>query len=103
MDDPKLAFAGERPNEIVVNFGLFSGRDATPAEVERFGHTLLERLDAVEIVCEQRYELDREHEASVYVVRVVLPLEQAELRDPLLAAAEAWAQECIAERRYISL
>ncbi len=104
MSDSTLVFASaDGRNEIVVNFGLFSGRDATAAEVDRLGHTLLERVEAVEIVCEQRYELDREHEASVYVIRVVLPSEQAGLRDSLLPATEAWAQECIAERRYISL
>ena len=105
MSDPELVVVHEQDAglELVVNFGVFAGRDATRAEIERLARALLVEVDPVEIVCEQRYELDREHEASVYVVRVLVPPEQAALRDSLLPATEAWARECIAERRFISL
>ena len=100
MTDSTLVFAGTNGrNEIVVNFGLFSGRDATPAEVERLAETLLADVENVEIVCEQRYRFDREAEAAVYQVRVRVPPAS---REEFLDTVEAWARECIAERRVLS-
>ncbi|MGH3045700.1 MAG: hypothetical protein ACRDNC_01675, partial [Gaiellaceae bacterium] len=77
MSQPTLVFVadaeGDADLELVVNFGIFAGREATPAEVERLAHALLEELESVEIICEQRYEFDREVEATVYRIRVELP------------------------------
>lgn len=58
MSQPELVFLSPGSDgmaELVVNFGVYSGRQATPAEVERLARRLLEDVDAVEIVCEQRY------------------------------------------------
>ena len=104
MTDPTLVFIEEReegPN-IVVNFGVFSGRDATDAEVERLGHVLLDEIDAVEVLREQRHEFDREAEATVYQVRVTLP-PTAEARIGHFASlVEGWAADCIGERRLLT-
>jgi lipase chaperone LimK len=100
MSQPELVFVSTGPDgmaELVVNFGVYSGRQATPAEVERLARQLLENVTAVEIVCEQRYEFTPDAEATVYRVRVTAPgagHRVAELRDTVAA----WAEDCIDER-----
>ena len=100
MSQPELVFLAPGPDgiaELVVNFGVYSSRQATPAEVERLARRLLEDVAAVEIVCEQRYEFTPEAEATVYRVRVTVPgagHRVAELRDTVAA----WAEDCIEER-----
>jgi hypothetical protein len=103
MSQPTLVFVdepeGDGELELVVNFGIFSGREATPAEVERLAHELLEELESVEIICEQRYEFDREVEARVYRIRVEPPAGTAGRVGELRGIVDAWAQDCIGERR----
>lgn len=105
MSQPTLVFVGaaeeEADVELIVNFGVFSGRQATPAEVERLAQTLLEELESVEIICEQRYEFDREVEATVYRVRVEVPPGDARRTPELREMIQDWAHECIGERRVI--
>jgi hypothetical protein len=100
MSQPELVFVSAGPDgmaELIVNFGVYSGRQATPAEVERLARELLQDVGAVEIVGEQRYEFSAEAEATVYRVRVTVPgagHRTEELRD----AVAAWAEDCIEER-----
>lgn len=99
MREPALVFTRERDDrpELVVNFGVFSGREATEAEVYRLAQALLDEVDSAEVVCEQRYEFTEDAEATIYRVRVLAPnaVERAgELRD----AVAAWAEDCIQER-----
>jgi hypothetical protein len=103
MSQPTLVFVDEAEGdgelELVVNFGIFSGREATPAEIERLAHELLEELESVEIICEQRYEFDREVEARIYRIRVEPPAGNAGRVGELREIVDAWAQDCIGERR----
>jgi hypothetical protein len=103
MSQPTLVFVDEAEGdgelELVVNFGIFSGREATPAEIERLAHELLEELESVEIICEQRYEFDREVEARIYRIRVEPPPGNAGRVGELRSVVDAWAQDCIGERR----
>jgi hypothetical protein len=103
MSQPALVFVddaeGDADLELVVNFGIFAGREATPAEVERLAGALLEELESVEIICEQRYEFDREVEATVYRVRVEPPPGSAGRLADLREIVETWARDCIGERR----
>jgi hypothetical protein len=103
MSDPTLVFQGERDGrpELVVNFGVFSGREATEAEVYRLAQSLLEEIGSVEIISEHRYEFDSEVEATVHQVRVHLPGSAAGRQGELLPLVEEWAQDCIGERRVI--
>ena len=104
MSDPRLVFQEERDGrpELVVNFGVFSGREATEAEIYRLAQTLLEELDSVEIVAEQRFEFASDVEATVHQVYVELP-QSAEGREQELATlVEAWAEDSIGERRRIT-
>lgn len=104
-----LAFVTPRQEppglDITVNFGMFSGRSATPAEIDHLGEALLPYVGEVTIVAEERHEIGQAVEASVFQVRVEVSTEQVpggELGDALerrlLDAAERWAEACIAER-----
>lgn len=105
MTRPTLVFVGDTQEdadlELVVNFGVFSGRQATPAELERLAQELLEELESVEIISEQRYEFARDIEATVSRVRVEVPPGNAHLTPALREIVEDWARDCIGERRVI--
>jgi hypothetical protein len=108
--EPELAFVTRTHDvpglEIRVNFGVFAGRDATPAELDELAHALVPELEDVSVVSEQRHEVGEEVEASLHQVRVEvaddrLPAdaeEREELCDRLLGAVTVWAEACIADR-----
>jgi len=110
IPEPAITFAvaaHEGPGlEVRVNFGMFAGRQATPAEIDRLGERLLGELESVTVISEERHEFGRGVEASVHQVRIELDAddvpppgpEHEALRDRVLAHAELWAAECIAER-----
>jgi hypothetical protein len=92
--------------EVRVNFGMFAGREATPAEIDDLATQLLEKVGSVSIVSEERHEIDQHSEAAVHQVRIevdadYLPEEvgkREELAGRLVETAERWAGACIAER-----
>lgn len=107
--EPRIAFASrtEPPGlEVRVNFGLFAGREATPAELDQLAQALLPEIGEVSVVAEQRRELSEESEAAVHQVRIEvaddrLPHERAArdaLGERIVAAASDWAEACIADR-----
>jgi hypothetical protein len=103
MSYPTLVFTAEREGrpELVVNFGVFSGREATEAEIYRLAQRLLEGLDSVEIISERRYEVDPEVEATLHQVRVVLPPNADGREGELTPVVADWAYETIGERSYL--
>lgn len=92
--------------EVRVNFGMFAGREATPAEIDDLAAQLLEKIGSVSIVSEERHEIDSHSEASIHQVRIEvdsssLPGDRGsreELAGRLIETAERWANACIAER-----
>lgn len=108
--EPPIAFAThvhEPPAlEIRVNFGVFAGRGATPAEIDELAKELLPEVGEVSIISEERHEIGEEAEASLHQVRIEigkdrLPAsgrELEELSERLVEAAERWARACIADR-----
>jgi hypothetical protein len=108
--EPALAFRNEEfeaPGvEIRVNFGVFAGRDATPAEIDELAEALLLEVRDVSIVSEQRHEIGDGTEASLHQVRIEvadedLPASEVDrdaVADRLVEAAERWAEACIADR-----
>ena len=92
--------------EIRVNFGIFAGREATPAEIDDLGRLLLPDVAEVSIVSEQRHEISEDVEVALHQVRIEiaeddLPAEGADvdaLADRLVGKAERWAEACFAER-----
>jgi hypothetical protein len=101
MSRPELVFLSPTADgvaELVVNFGVYAGREATPAEVERLARTYLADVDPLEVVCEQRYEFAGGAEATVYRIRVSAP-RAGDRAEELREAVAAWAADCIDERR----
>jgi hypothetical protein len=91
---------------IRVNFGVFAGREATPAEIDELAAQLLPAVHDVSIVSEQRHEISEDVEAALHQVLIEVADEQLppdeherdELADRLVHAAERWAEACIADR-----
>jgi hypothetical protein len=91
---------------IRVNFGVFAGREATPAEIDELAAELLPAVHDVSIVSERRHEIGEDVEAALHQVRIEvdedhLPGDEGErdqIAERLVAAAERWAEACIAER-----
>jgi hypothetical protein len=92
--------------EVRVNFGMFAGREATPAEIDALAQQVLEKVGSVSIVSEERHEINTHSEASVHQVRIEVPADSVppevgrrlELAGRLIETAERWAAECIADR-----
>ena len=108
--EPEIAFAttsSPPPLEIRVNFGVFAGRAATPAEIDDLARALLPEVGGVSIVAEERHEISEGVEASLHQVRVEVgeehlpssPAELTELADTLVSEATRWARACVADRR----
>ena len=111
MDNPKLAFAISRLEpqpalEVRVNFGIFAGRQATPAEIDELGAYMLDEVAPITIIAEERHELDGKLETSVHLVRIELAaaqvpendFERRRLEQKLVERAEHWARACIDRR-----
>ncbi len=90
-----IAFVDD-DGDIRVNFGMFAGREATRAEIDDLANALLNEVDAITIVAEQRTVADREMEASVHQIRIELD-EDSDAQRPLLIT-EQWAEACVADR-----
>ena len=92
--------------EVRINFGIFAGRDATAAEIDRLAEWLLDEVGEVSIISEERPEIDANVEASVHQVRIEVaadgvPADRAEraaLEARIVERAEHWANLCVAER-----
>src|SRR5918992_4555706 len=107
QSEPGIAFATrthEPPGlEIRINFGMYAGREATPAEIDELGKALLARVQEVSIISEERHEIADSSEAQLHQVRVEVPSEGLpgddheldELRGRLVEVSERWAQACI--------
>ena len=92
--------------EVRINFGIFAGRDATPAEIDRLAEWLLDEIGEVSIISEERHEIDAKVEASVHLVRIEVAAdrvpadasERAAIEQKILERAEHWAKACVADR-----
>jgi hypothetical protein len=108
MDEPTMAFVVNRREppviEVRVNFGMYAGRDATAAEIDRLGEWLLDEVGEVSIISEERHEIDAHAEASVHQVRIEVAADgmnghsRDEVEQRILERAEHWARLCVAER-----
>ena len=107
VEEPAIAFCvreHEEPAvEVRVNFGVFAGRDVTPAEIDELAHVLADRVNEFSVIAEQRHEFGHAVEASLHQVRIevahdAVSGDRIQLCDRIVDAADAWAQACIAER-----
>src|SRR4029453_15534095 len=89
IDEPAISlFVREHDDpgiEVRVNFGVFAGRHATPAEIDELAATekeelaapLRELVPAFAILAEERHEFADSIEAKVHQVVVEVPREDA--------------------------
>ena len=103
MDDLPLAFAVHEQDppalEVRINFGVATGRAATPAEIDRLAALLLDEVGDVSIIAEERHEIGLGHEASVHMVRVELPTHlDADHTTRIVDRCNHWARICASER-----
>ena len=107
--DPTIAFAVHEHDqpaiEVRVNFGVYAGRAATGAEIDRLAQWLLDEVGEVSIISEERHEIDPDVEASVHQVRIELTRDvprddvgRLALEKRILDRADHWARLCVAER-----
>ena len=91
------------PLQIRVNFGIFTGRDATRPELERLAARVRERTGSVAVIAQQRYVVGAEQTACLHEVLLEVPADGVDnagfepevLRELLLADARTWLDECI--------
>ena len=103
---PSLAFRADEQIhpalEVRVNFGVFAGRDATPAEIDALARALRDKVDAFSITSEQRHEFADSVEAAVHQIVIQVDADEVDdaeaLSEQLIAAADEWAAACIADR-----
>ncbi len=105
--DPRIAFrvhSHDRPAlEVRVNFGVFAGRHATPAEIDDLAHALRAEVESFTIVSEERHEFGGDVEASLHQVVIEIARDRAgtepdALGERIVATADVWAATCIAAR-----
>jgi hypothetical protein len=108
--EPELAFYARHPEppglEVRVNFGIFTGRAATPAEIDELAQALLPKVGEVSIVAEDRHVLSEDSEAALHQVRIEVDPEHIPedehdadvLAGRLVEVAETWARNCAADR-----
>jgi hypothetical protein len=85
--------------QVVVNFGVVVGRQATEDELVRLGESLREETTGLTVVSEQRLEFGREGQAAVHQVRVEVDEQAAasissSLYDRVIAVAAQWVRDC---------
>jgi hypothetical protein len=107
LDEPAISIRvreHEEPGiEVRVNFGVFAGRHATPAEIDELAASLRESADLFAIVAEDRHEFGGDVEAALHQVVVEVPQEQVGsnpdmLGEQIVLTANCWALDCIASR-----
>ncbi len=107
LQEPAIALSvreHEEPAvEVRVNFGVFAGREVTPAEIEELARPLRELVPVFSIVAEERHEFDSSGEASLHQVVVEVPGEHVAdevdaVAERIVLLASAWAIDCIAAR-----
>jgi hypothetical protein len=100
--EPAIAFRvreHERPGlEVRINFGLLTGRDVTPAEIDHLARALRPLADTFEIVSEDRHEFGGAVEASLHQVVVAIGEADDEAAIRVVEAAEQWARACFDAR-----
>jgi hypothetical protein len=90
---------------LLVNFGMFAGRDVSKLELERLGDVLLQVVDGVTVISEHRFELAAEssidlHQVRVAIDRAVLPPDEPDieaLRMKIADLLERWVHSCLTE------
>lgn len=105
----RIAFLAEPRDpaaiEVRVNFGIFAGRQVTPAEIDELARALLQEVARVSVIAEERHEIDANVEVSIHQVRVEIAADAlagdadvSEVAGRAVTIAEHWAEACVSER-----
>jgi hypothetical protein len=107
LQEPVISFRvlehDEPGLEVRVNFGVFAGRSATPAEIDTLAEQLRDLLPSFVIVAQERHEFGAVVETSLHQVVIEVPREHVGespdvLAERVVLAANGWALDCIARR-----
>ena len=105
--DPPVAFCvrehDEPALEVRVNFGMYAGRQATPAEIDDLARLLHAELESFTVVAEERHQFGGTTEISLHQVVVEVERQLAgsdigAICDRVVEIADQWANDCIATR-----
>jgi hypothetical protein len=89
--------------EVRINFGVFAGRNATQAEIEKLARSLDDVVESFAVVAEERHEFGGSVEVSLRQIVIAIDEKHAGddvdgLRERVMALGERWAAACIAAR-----
>ena len=102
MTEPAVAFwvrDHERPRlEVRVNFGVLTGRQVTPAEIDDLARLLRTIAPTFEIVAEDRHEFGDSIEVSVHQVVIEMRETGDDVAKDVIGTAEIWASACYQAR-----
>jgi hypothetical protein len=105
--DPAIAFRvppHERPSlEVRVNFGMYAGRNATPAEIDDLARSLRTELLTFAVIGEDRHQFGDDVEMALHQVVIEVDHQNAaalsdEACERVIETANRWAAACIASR-----
>jgi hypothetical protein len=105
--EPEIAFrvsAHAAPAlEVRVNFGVYTGRNATAAEIDDLARALRADVASFTVIAEGRHEFGNDIETAVHQVVIEVEGENGdgpsgETADRVVATASRWAAACIASR-----
>jgi len=102
VTDPAIAFwvrDHDRPLlEVRVNFGVLTGRQVTPAEIDDLARLLRTIAPTFEIVAEDRHEFGDSIEVSVHQVVIEMAETGDGVAKDVVGTAELWASACYQAR-----
>jgi hypothetical protein len=105
--DPKIAFRvhpHEEPAlEVRVNFGVYTGRNATAAEIDDLAHSLRTHVPTFTVTAEERHQFGDDIETSLHQVVIEVDGQSAgalsdDICERILELTGRWAAACIASR-----
>ena len=105
--DPAIAFRvppHEEPVvEVRVNFGVYAGRNATPAEIDDLARLLRDEAKQFTVTVEERHEFGNDRETSLRQVVIEVDRQSAgndadALAKRMVDKANTWASACISSR-----
>jgi hypothetical protein len=106
VTEPAVAFRvreHERPGlEVRVNFGVLTGRQVTPAEIDDLARALRKLVPSFQVVSEERHEFGDDREVSLHQVVIEVAGSGDDVAMDVVGEAERWAQACY-QARHIDL
>jgi hypothetical protein len=88
---------------VRVNFGVYAGRNATPAEIDDLAHQLRSEVPRFAVIAEARHEFGDNVETSLHQVVIEVDGQHVgalsdETCERIVETANRWASACVASR-----